>query len=205
MISTHFSCILSDEVMYVKFCQRLRELRDTIEGLEPDPACPFVLSTIHASKGLEYGHVILIDAVDGILPSSDETEELEEERRLFYVGATRAKKQLEFLCYENKFGEPSDTSFPFVSQFLGEEPKKQQEPERKPLSAKPFGPSKEQVAAWMKDYIPGTEVTHKIFGRGLLTKREGTFATISFIEVGIKKIELATCLRQDKIRLTHFV
>ncbi len=188
-----------------QFLPHLRELRARIETMEPRPECPFVLSTIHASKGLEYDHVILIDAVDGILPSSNETEELEEERRLFYVGATRAKKQLEFLCYENKFGEPSDTPFPFVSQFLGEEPKKQQEPERKPLSAKPFGPSKEQVAAWMKDYIPGTEVTHKIFGRGLLTKREGAFATISFIETGIKKIDLATCLRQEKIWLTHFV
>ncbi len=188
-----------------QFLLHLQELKERIETLEPRPDCPFVLSTIHASKGLEYGHVILIDAVDGILPSSDESEELEEERRLFYVGATRSKKQLEFLCYENKFGEPSDTPFPFVSQFLGEEPKKQQEPERKPLPSKPSGPSAEQINGWMKDYIPGTEVTHKIFGRGLLTKREGTFATISFIEVGIKKIELATCLRQDKIQLTHFV
>ena len=188
-----------------QFLLHLRELKDHIENLEPRPDCPFVLSTIHASKGLEYDHVILIDAVDGLLPSADEDEELEEERRLFYVGTTRAKKQLEFLCYENKFGEPSDAAFTFVSQFLGEEPKKQPEPERKPLPAKPSGPSKEQIAVWMKDYIPGTEVTHKIFGRGLLTKREGTFATISFMEVGIKKVDLTTCLRQEKIWLTHFV
>ena len=163
----------------------------------------FVLSTIHASKGLEYDHIILIDAVDGQLPSADEVEELEEERRLFYVGATRARKQLEFLCYENKFGEPSDASFSFISQFLGEEPKK--EPEHKAQHAKPAGPSKEQIANWIKDYIPGTEVTHKIFGRGLLTRREGTFATISFMEAGTKKIDLVTCLRQEKIWLTHFV
>ena len=188
-----------------QFLLHLRELKDHIENLEPRPDCPFVLSTIHASKGLEYDHVILIDAVDGLLPSADEGEELEEERRLFYVGATRAKKQLEFLCYENKFGEPSDAAFTFVSQFLGEEPKEPPEPERKPLPAKPSGPSKEQIAVWMKDYIPGTEVTHKIFGRGLLTKREGTFATISFMEVGIKKVDLTTCLRQEKIWLTHFI
>ena len=188
-----------------QFLLHLRELKDHIENLEPRPDCPFVLSTIHASKGLEYDHVILIDAVDGLLPSADEDEELEEERRLFYVGATRAKKQLEFLYYENKFGEPSDASFSFISQFLGEEPKKKPEPEGKPAPAKPSGPSKEQIAAWMKDYIPGTEVTHKIFGRGLLTKREGTFATISFMEVGIKKVDLTTCLRQEKIWLTHFV
>ena len=191
--------------MVGQFLLHLRELKDHIETLEPRPDCPFVLSTIHASKGLEYDRVILIDAVDGLLPSADEDEELEEERRLFYVGTTRAKKQLEFLCYENKFGEPSNAAFPFVSQFLGEEPKKPQEPERKPLSAKPSGPSKEQLAAWMKDYIPGTEVTHKIFGRGLLTKREGNFATISFMEVGTKKVDLTTCLRQEKIWLTHFV
>ena len=188
-----------------QFLLHLRELKDHIETLEPRPDCPFVLSTIHASKGLEYDRVILIDAVDGLLPSADEDEELAEERRLFYVGATRAKKQLEFLCYENKFGEPSNAAFPFVSQFLGEEPKKPQEPERKPLPAKPSGPSKEQLAAWMKDYIPGTEVTHKIFGRGLLTKREGNFATISFMEVGTKKVDLTTCLRQEKLWLTHFV
>ena len=191
--------------MVGQFLLHLRELKDHIETLEPRPDCPFVLSTIHASKGLEYDRVILIDAVDGLLPSADEDEELEEERRLFYVGTTRAKKQLEFLCYENKFGEPSNAAFPFVSQFLGEEPKKPQEPERKPLPAKPSGPSKEQLAAWMKNYIPGTEVTHKIFGRGLLTKREGNFATISFMEVGIKKVDLTTCLRQEKIWLTHFV
>ena len=191
--------------MVGQFLLHLRELKDHIETLEPRPDGPFVLSTIHASKGLEYDRVILIDAVDGLLPSADEDEELEEERRLFYVGTTRAKKQLEFLCYENKFGEPSNAAFPFVSQFLGEEPKKPQEPERKPLPAKPSGPSKEQLAAWMKDYIPGTEVTHKIFGRGLLTKREGNFATISFMEVGTKKVDLTTCLRQEKIWLTHFV
>ena len=188
-----------------QFLLHLRELKDHIETLGPRPDCPFVLSTIHASKGLEYDRVILIDVVDGLLPSADEDEELEEERRLFYVGATRAKKQLEFLCYENKFGEPSNAAFTFVSQFLGEEPKKPQEPERKPLPAKPSGPSKEQLAAWMKDYIPGTEVTHKIFGRGLLTKREGNFATISFMEVGTKKVDLTTCLRQEKLWLTHFV
>ena len=186
-----------------QFLLHLQELKERIETLEPRPDCPFVLSTIHASKGLEYDHVILIDAVDGLLPSADEAEELEEERRLFYVGATRARKQLEFLCYENKFGEPSDASFSFVSQFLGEEPEK--EPERKAQPAKSAGPSKEQIANWMKDYIPGTEVTHKIFGRGLLTRREGTFATISFMEAGTKKVDLVTCLRQEKIWLTHFV
>jgi len=186
-----------------QFLLHLRELKERIESLEPRPDCPFVLSTIHASKGLEYDHVILIDAVDGLLPSSEEAGELEEERRLFYVGTTRARKQLEFLCYENKFGEPSDAAYTFISQFLDEKPKNRAAPERRP--PQPAGPSGEQISAWMKDYIPGTEVTHSYFGRGLLTKREGNFATISFREAGIRKVDLPTCLRQNKIRLTHFV
>ena len=186
-----------------QFLLHLRELKERVETLEPRPGCPLVLSTIHASKGLEYDHVILIDAVDGLLPCTDEGDGLEEERRLFYVGATRAKKQLDFLCYENKFGEPSGAAFSFVSQFLGEEPKK---PEvERPLPAKPAGPTAEQIAVWMKDYIPETEVTHKNFGWGIIRKREGRFAVISFREVGDKKLDLAACLRMGKIALAHLV
>ena len=109
-----------------EFLLRLRELKDTIEGLEPDPACPFVLSTIHASKGLEYDRVILIDAVDGTFPSDpfphdDEGRAaLEEERRLFYVGATRAKRELDLLCYESRFGEPMAAGRTFIDQLLGQ-------------------------------------------------------------------------------------
>jgi len=194
------------------FLLRLQELKERMESREYRPDCPFVLSTIHSSKGLEFDRVILIDAVDGLLPSvegpadgsamdAEEQALLEEERRLFYVGATRAKKRLEFLCYANKFGEPSDASFSFVSQFLGEPPEKQPEPARGALPAK--GPSAEQISAWMKDYIPGTEVTHKMFGQGMVRSRDGKFAVISFRELGDKKIDLAACLRMGKIGLTY--
>ena len=188
------------------FLLHLQDLKNCVENQAYRTDCPFVLSTIHASKGLEYDHVILIDAFDGLLPSAeDDPALLEEERRLFYVGTTRAKKQLEFLCYENKFGEPSDVSYTFISQFLGEEPKKQTGTEHKPLPARPAGPSREQIAAWMKDYIPGAEVRHSYFGRGVIMRREKGVAVISFREAGVKKVDLATCLRQNKIQLTHFV
>lgn len=84
--------------------QRLRELQDILTRKETDYSCNFILSTIHASKGLEYDTVYLMDVTDGILPaqmlknpekaSGEERENYEEERRLFYVGATRAKSQL---------------------------------------------------------------------------------------------------------------
>ena len=84
--------------------QRLRELQDILTRKETDYSCNFILSTIHASKGLEYDTVYLMDVTDGILPaqmlknpekaSREERETYEEERRLFYVGVTRAKSEL---------------------------------------------------------------------------------------------------------------
>ena len=57
----------------------------------------------------------------------------------------------------------------------------------------------------MKDYIPGAEVTHKMFGQGVVREREGKFAVISFRGSGDKKIDLSTCLRMGKLCLTCFV
>ena len=83
---------------------RIGYLEDIFRGKESDPDCPFILSTIHASKGLEYDTVYLMDVVNGLFPEEvpvsmkymqpDERCVFEEERRLFYVGMTRAKKRL---------------------------------------------------------------------------------------------------------------
>lgn len=87
-----------------KLLERLEELRTIIQEKVSDKDCSFILSTMHASKGLEYDTVYLLDVMDGILPekvlanprtaSKEELETYEEERRLFYVGVTRAKNQL---------------------------------------------------------------------------------------------------------------
>lgn len=84
--------------------ERLEELRQVLKEKPPERDCPFILSTIHASKGLEYDSVYLLDVIDGVLPAQIpkdlkkaekvELEACEEERRLFYVGITRAKNQL---------------------------------------------------------------------------------------------------------------
>ena len=67
------------------------------------------LSTIHSAKGLEFDNVYIIDLIDGNFPSANSIEELEnlkpelyeEERRLFYVAMTRAKKSLNLLSYNS--------------------------------------------------------------------------------------------------------
>jgi DNA helicase-2/ATP-dependent DNA helicase PcrA len=82
----------------------LRELEDRAEQNNPPTLPGVVLSTLHAAKGLEWDHVFLAGVSDGILPMGNDVEE---ERRLFYVGLTRAKNQLH-LSYS---GTPS----PFLS------------------------------------------------------------------------------------------
>lgn len=82
--------------------ERLGQLRELLRTRTNDPNTKFVLSTIHSSKGLEYDRVYLLDVLDGILPAKNKQELrepddallYEEDRRLFYVGMTRAKNEL---------------------------------------------------------------------------------------------------------------
>lgn len=84
------------------------------------------MMTLHAAKGLEFDTVIITGLEEGLLPNSkslNTTDELEEERRLFYVGITRAKEYLLILNagYRNSFGQITDQA---PSRFLSEIPKK---------------------------------------------------------------------------------
>ncbi|HGF7510453.1 DNA helicase Rep [Vibrio cholerae] len=103
--------------------QRLT-LRDMMErGEENDDSDAVQLMTLHASKGLEFPYVYLIGAEEGILPhqTSIDEEYVEEERRLMYVGITRAQRELTFMvCKERRqFGELIK---PTQSRFLDELP-----------------------------------------------------------------------------------
>lgn len=104
----------------------------TQTGVEPSDREDekLVLSTIHSSKGLEWHTVFIIHLVDGYFPSvrsvEDETE-LEEERRLFYVAATRAEKNLYLITPELQTRswssyEPSGIVFSRPSRFIEEIP-----------------------------------------------------------------------------------
>jgi len=91
----------------------------SLEGEEEDIEKESVnLMTIHASKGLEFNIVFCIGAVEGIFPNENKSDNLEEERRLFYVAITRAKSSLILTC-PKQYMLQKDKEYP-VSRFVFE-------------------------------------------------------------------------------------
>ena len=98
-------------------------LMTLLEGKGEEEVDAVKLSTLHASKGLEYPYVFLVGCEEGILPHNDSIEEdnVEEERRLMYVGITRAKRQLTLThCLKRK--KQGTWQFPEPSRFIDEMP-----------------------------------------------------------------------------------
>ena len=87
------------EIVQTMALMSLLERRDQEDGYDA-----VQLSTLHAAKGLEFGHVFLVGVEEGILPhrESQEAEKLEEERRLMYVGITRAQRSLHITWCEKR-------------------------------------------------------------------------------------------------------
>ena len=98
-------------------------LMTLLEGKNEEEVDAVKLSTLHASKGLEYPYVFLVGCEEGMLPHADSIEEsnVEEERRLMYVGITRAKRQLTLThCIKRK--RQGTWQFPDPSRFIDEMP-----------------------------------------------------------------------------------
>ncbi len=98
-------------------------LMSMLEGREDSEPDAVKLSTLHAAKGLEFGHVFLIGIEEGILPhrESIDTDKIEEERRLMYVGITRAQKSLN-ISWCKKRKRAGETTACEPSRFIAELP-----------------------------------------------------------------------------------
>ena len=92
---------------------------DTLESKEEES--PLTLSTIHSSKGLEWKHVIIMQCLDGIIPSTfsfNQDDTLDEELRLLYVAATRAQKMLYFTYPRTSYRQREGDYLTKASRFL---------------------------------------------------------------------------------------
>ena len=185
----------------LRLLDRLEELRMLIAAkADVNSDVPFVLSTIHSSKGLEYDRVVLLDAFDGVLPAKPEiccrtpedTRQYEEDRRLFYVAMTRARHKLVLFDCKTM---PSV----FVQEVIFNLPESRAERERAkaetnrvlgwnmPAAAGPALPPVDVAAVTRV----GAAVQHAVFGRGVVTEFDGRFVTVEFSGMRVKKLDAA--------------
>lgn len=190
-----------------------------IDSVDPDQDY-VLLMTLHSAKGLEFPYVYLAGMEDGIFPSymtitADDRSELEEERRLCYVGITRAMKDLTLTSAQQRMIR-GETQYNKVSRFVREIPRELVDlghtiQEKKPrledaipanssyakmkmaFQAKSFQPKEFKVTkADSLDYSVGDTVRHVKFGVGLVKNIvEGGRdyeVTVDFDKVGVKKM-----------------
>jgi DNA helicase-2/ATP-dependent DNA helicase PcrA len=169
-----------------------------IDGLE-DEQHSVTLMTLHNAKGLEFPVVFITGCEDGVFPhmrSLGDPKELEEERRLCYVGITRAMERLYMTraWSRNLWG---GTNYNPPSRFLGELPEplteqvKRSRGRRRVLEATSL--AKEPLAA--DGLGPGDRVRHAHWGDGVIERVEGAGdhaeAFVHFAEAGVKRLLLA--------------
>lgn len=158
------------------------------------------LTTVHSAKGLEWNTVFIIHALEGLFPSHrsvHKVDELDEERRLFYVAATRAKERL-FVTMPS-YSAGYDAYFSLPSRFLVEACQQEKLIDFKTSSGGGqrigMGLSSTQVLPDEPVYIPeinvGDKVRHETFGEGSVVHVENDVAVINFAGAGIKKLNIA--------------
>ena len=154
----------------VEFAERLKELEEAVQKAKFNPPENAVtLSTFHSSKGLEFERVFMIDLQKGIIPSEDDEEDvrtLEEARRLFYVGMTRAKKRLSLLSFREDDGKKKEDSR-FLNEVRGIlHPEKTLAPKKTPQVKRKIAQVNPTGIQNRKELSVGLEVVHRVFGRG---------------------------------------
>lgn len=165
------------------------------------------LMTVHSAKGLEFDIVYLCGLEEGLFPisrSMESSEELEEERRLFYVATTRAREKVHLLWayVRRRFGKESTS---VRSRFIDEVPvellshsggsrSRRVEPKRKIISARPKKSKRNVQKSASGAIAPGTVVEHPFFGRGKVKRVKGwgenSVLTVAFPKYGQKKLLL---------------
>ena len=181
-----------------------------IDALD-EKANTVTLITLHQAKGLEFPVVFIVGIEEGILPhrkSIDDPGELEEERRLLYVGATRAQKRL-FLSYSRRRSLFGSSTINQPSRFLEDIPPdlvtvKSHWQESYSLPSGDYSQSLPHHSPILTIRV-GDHVRHSKFGAGIvmncLPTRDDQEVTVAFEEAGVKKL-LASLANLEKIEET---
>ena len=149
--------------------------------------------TLHSAKGLEFPVVFITGFEEGLFPHSrslNNREELEEERRLCYVGMTRAKEML-YLSYAWRRNLNGNTLFNSVSRFISEIPKhlKEKVDIEKGEEIPPLDNRREKI-----EVAEGDKIRHVDWGIGIILNKVDTendiFITVDFERVGLKKLSV---------------
>jgi DNA helicase II / ATP-dependent DNA helicase PcrA len=190
-----------------------------VDNLDEQMDAPTLL-TLHAAKGLEFPVVFIAGLEEGLFPHSrsmEDAEQMEEERRLCYVGVTRAKERLYLmhtfrrtLYGESEVREPSrfltDVPVQLIAGRHDRRPARQQElglePGRLKAGARskgiPFSPAQAQPPPGRSRAEPtarfqtGDQVEHKVFGQGVVIESQVAGSdeqvTVAFAGVGLKRL-----------------
>ena len=168
------------------------------------------LMTLHAAKGLEFPVVYMVGMEESIFPharSLDDPEELEEERRLCYVGMTRAKEKL-VLSYAHQRMIMGKIERTMPSRFLADVPKK--------LFSSPVVTAQEKTESdmvWKRvpisrtvskpSFNVGSKVMHDKFGRGvvLMSTGSGDMEQVTILFDGVGKKELLVSIAKNKMHV----
>ncbi|MDO5559710.1 MAG: ATP-dependent helicase [Oscillospiraceae bacterium] len=201
------------------FLERIISLRQIVLNGSSDPDSRIILSTIHSSKGLEYDNVLMIDVRNGLFPSVEISEDdeksvpkemsdaLEEERRLFYVGATRAKNTLTLFSYEAAYGVKCEPSS-FTDSFLGIAPQKKTPQKQKTAenmikdapTAKKTEKNRFSKNEILKMYKKGTRICHSTYGNGIITSISFPQCKVSIDGTGDERsFDISFCINNNII------
>ncbi|MCU7795801.1 MAG: DNA helicase II [Candidatus Thiodiazotropha sp. (ex Myrtea spinifera)] len=157
------------------------------------------LMTLHSAKGLEFPLVFLVGVEEGLFPhsmSSDDPTRLEEERRLCYVGMTRAMQVL-YLSHAESRRLHGSENYPLPSRFIREIPSElMREVRAGPSISQPlYGGSPYQDTVELSGFNLGQRVRHAKFGEGVVLNAEGQGRSarvqVNFEEVGSKWLVVA--------------
>lgn len=152
-------------------------------------AAKVTLMTLHAAKGLEFPVVFMAGMEDGLFPSERALEEgprnLEEERRLCYVGMTRARQEL-YLTYAQSRQQFGQRSYNMPSRFLEDMGAELFAPQ----PARPSQPRYNEFNEFVMDYDIGDQVRSPQFGTGEIIDIDGLAVSVKFASGVVKKLNV---------------